>query len=214
MRSCTLRRGWTLLSPVTIILLTFLAVWPAASFADDFINLRFYPGEEPSRENRPSKLSPVTLSFTGTLYEPTEARFGDGRRLEPDEEFIVRVERANREGSKEEILALWDPNDRAEIAQDLDDPEMFSRNRLFYQSMVDSAFVLKVKYGAYILFLVQNTNKMLGPQMQVYPIRKTGSSYVLTNDLADDPMLEFFYFYYRERMQPLDGSEAEPQPTN
>ncbi len=208
MKSWTSRRGRTPHGLVTTALLTVLAAWPAAALAEEFINLRFYPGQEPSRENRPSKQGPITLSFSGKLYEPTQARFTGGARRTPDEEFIVRVDRANREGSKEDILALWDANDRAEIAQDLDDPEMFSRNRLYYQSMKDSAFVLKAQYGAYILFLVQSTNDLIGEQMQVYPIRRTGSGFVLTNELADDPMLEFLYYFYRERMQPLDGSAA------
>ncbi len=208
MRSSASRRGPAPLGLVMTALVTVLAAWPAAGQAEEFVNLRFYPGEEPSRENRPSRQGPITLSFSGNLYEPAQARFSGGAQRTPDEEFIIRVQRANREGSKEEILALWDPSERAEIAQDLDDSEMFSRNRLFYQSMKDSAFVLKARYGAYILFLVQNTNDLIGEQMQIYPVRRTGNGYVLTNELAEDPMVEFLYHFYRQRMQPLDGSGA------
>ncbi|MCP3935475.1 MAG: hypothetical protein GY708_08900, partial [Actinomycetia bacterium] len=187
-----------------------LAAWPAAGFADEFVNLRFYPGEEPVREDRPSKQSPITLSFVGKVYDPAEARFDSGARRTPDEEFIVRVDRVNREGSKEDILALWEPSERAEIAQDLDDPELFANNRLFYKKVKHSAFAFKAHYGPYIIFLVQNTNELIGEQMQIYPIRRTSNGYVLTNDLADDPMLEFFYHYHRERMQPLEQPEAAP----
>ena len=190
------------------VLVAALAAWPGAMLADDFVNLRFYPGQDPIREGRPSKQGPITLSFAGKLYEPGKVRLDNDAALDPDEKFIARVERANREGTKEEILALWDPKERAEIARDLDDPKMFSRNQLFYQSMKDSSFVLKARYGEYTLFLVQNDNELSGPQMQVYPIRRAGDGYMLTNDLADDPMLEFLYYYYRERMQPLNAPES------
>ena len=192
-------------------LATALAAWAATASAETFNNLRFYPGEEPTVESRPTKRHPVTLSFSGKVYEPA-LRFTEAARLTPDEKFILRVEQINREGSKEEILALWHPNEKAEIGQDLADPELFARNRLLYEHVKNSAFVLKVLYGPYVLFLVQNDNELAGKQMQIYPIRETESGYVLTNDLADDPMLEFLYFLYRKHIGQLDGPEPASPP--
>lgn len=208
-----MRHAMTRLIPTgpTLLLAMALAAWAPFTTAETFNNLRFYPGEEPTAENRPSKRYPITLSFSGRIYEP-ELRIDGATRLTPDEEFIRRVEQVNREGTREEILALWDPKEKAEIGRDLDDPALFNRNRMTYENRKSSAFVLKVRYGPYVLFLVQSENEMVGKQLQIYPIRETESDYVLTNDLADDPMLEFLYFLNRRRIGRLDGAETDGAP--
>jgi hypothetical protein len=167
--------------------------------ADTRIDVDFFPAQPDAEATRP-----VTFSFDGKLY-------GDGLwfsgvaghedTLEPDERFLLEVVRVNASGSPDEVVGLWAPGDREELRATVADAEMFGSNQAFFAKVADSAFLAKIAYGPYVVFMVRHTGSLMDDFVHMYPMVRQDDGYALTNVLQDDPVLRFLFFVYRERLE-------------
>jgi hypothetical protein len=149
------------------------------------------------------KTHPVTLSFDAHVYSGN-SRFQelakDPSQLTEDEKFLISVVQANTSGSGADIVALWEPNEREEVKQLVNDNELFVGNRAFYTKIQDSTLRAKIYYGSYILFFVEHSGEAFAPLIKEYPVKATGSGYYLTNALQSDPVFQYFVTVYSKTL--------------
>lgn len=155
------------------------------------IKVDLYPeGENP--------INPVTLRFSGRLYvdswwfdEVAKGSFSAG----DDEKFIMKVFDVNKNGTPQDILKLWAPSERESMKPDILDNNLFSLNRGYFNNIQYSAFMAKIQYGSYTIFLIQHTGPQIGNDINEYIIKKINNDYYQTNALQSDPL----YLYISQK---------------
>ncbi len=174
------------------ILLTLTAVPATAQSGEQRIEFR------PEGDAGP----PIVLSFQGELYDEShwfsqlEGRGGLGAA----EAFVIRVVNTGRDGEPEDVVALWSPEDEAEIRASVSDASLWQRNQLMSQQMADSALRAKVRYGPYTLMFVQHSADTFEDFVNVYPLLERDGRFYLTAALKADPLYRFFVQYYSSQL--------------
>lgn len=140
-----------------------------------------------------SKEYPLTLSFTGKIYPPgwTIADENDQRLQAPSDRFVAHAVSVNRNGSAEDLLSLWQPSERSGIASMVSDNALFSKNQAVYKQIKETEFLTRMRYGQYVVFLVQHSGPAVAKFVKTYVIKEVAGKYFLTNDLKDDLAVQF-----------------------
>jgi hypothetical protein len=157
-----------------------------AQAKDEQISVRFFPEDGSKTDN------PVSLIFKGKTY-PTNGWFDEitaAGTATPEEQFVINVVALNRSGSLSNIQSLWGTDEQDQIS-DLADSRMFAGNQAFFRRITGSAFLAKILYGDYIIFLVQHDVQGYGSMVKEYPLRKRSGKLFLTNRLVDDAVYMF-----------------------
>ncbi len=147
----------------------------------------------------------ITVTFEGKLYEGDwwlSSIANEKRPLQADEQLIVDYLGVNRSGTAEDVLTLWQPEEREEVAQMVLDPQIFEANRSLFVDMTDSAFVAKLRYGAYTLFFIQHDSRGVGSRINAYPVKEIDGAFYVTNELQADPVFQYFTTAYIKTLTP------------
>lgn len=105
-----------------------------------------------------------------------------------DERFVVQAVLLNTQGTQNDLLNIWLPDDRAEVNEVLADSDIFALNQSRYKSMKYSAFLGKIFYAEFVIFVVQHTFMDNTNLTKFYPIKYEQGKYYMTNKLSDDPV--------------------------
>ncbi len=138
--------------------------------------------------------NPVSLVFNGKIY--TESWWVDEIAkgifiTSDDEKFIIKVINTYQTGTSQDVLNLWAPAERDAMKSTISDAAMFAGSKSFYKKTQMSAFMVKVLYGSYTIFLIQHSGNEIGNTILEYPIVKIDNSYYLTNKLEADPIYTY-----------------------
>lgn len=152
------------------------------------VNFEFLP------ETAVSNINPVKVSFNGIMYADSWW-FSEvaANKFSPsvDELFIINAITQNRNGTLSNILNLWQEDEKQEINDLFSDKVAFDGNQGFYKKTNDSAFISKIAYGQYLIFIIQHTGAEIGNIIEDYPVVSSGGKYYLTNKLKDDLIYAF-----------------------
>lgn len=166
-----------------------------AQAQDEQVTVNFFP------ENGSKTGNPVTLILKGKTY-PTNGWFDEmtaARTAAPDEKFIIDAVSINRNGTITKVRSLWTPDEQDTSL--FSDPVVFNRNQSVFRHMTGSAFLAKILYGDYIIFLVQHDVEGYGTMVNEYPVKKSAGKFYLTNRLKDDPVFLYLSQKYSKTLQ-------------
>ena len=126
----------------------------------------------------------VSVSLPAILFkEPL--RIADVRSAEvhslDEVNTIVAYTKANIEGSAEEILSFWTPEERREKAELLNDSDMLKANREYHRENPGLTIVGVVFQDATASLLLERSHGVVG-----ITVRRIGEEYFLTDDPSDD----------------------------
>jgi hypothetical protein len=163
-------------------------VWSSLSYALDKISYEYYPSNVVTNDN------PIVVSFNGRIY--AESWWFDeveNNEFSPsaDESFVMLADSVNRNGGLNDLLQLWPPDERQEASDTFGDPSVLAGNQGYFRQLTNSAFLEKIAYGPYTIFLIEQSGTETGDVITEVPIIKDGSNYYLTNKLKSDPLFTF-----------------------
>lgn len=183
-----------ILLSLTVILI-FCCLGAQPSYAAD-LKVNFYPAGD-------KQVNPVSLLFKGKLY-PEGWWFDEVAKgvypASDDEKCMIKIFNTLKNGTQEEILNLWAPSERDAMKPDIFNANLFSGSRGYYKNIQYAAFMAKIEYGSYIIFLVQHTGPRIGDDINDYIIRKIDGNYYQTNDLKSDPVALYITQKYGETL--------------
>lgn len=162
---------------------------------DEQVTVKLFP------ENGSTTDNPVTMTFTGKTYT-TNGWFDEvtaAGTATPEEQFVINAVALNRNGSLANIQGLWGADEQDQISY-LSDSRQFAGNQAFFRRISASAFLAKILYGDYIIFLIQHDVKGYGSMVKEYPLRKSSGKLFLTNRLVDDAVYMFASLNYSKTL--------------
>jgi hypothetical protein len=186
-----------------LVIMFALAPLGSASYADT-LTLTVSP------QNSTVTLNPATIALNGMLYANSiwlEDVTAGTTQAAADETFIARVVAKNQTGTQTDVLNTWNPDEQAKMGTYINDTNLFAANQAFYKTIKNSAFLAKVSYGEYIVFLVQHTMQDATNISKMYPIKLVNGVYYMTNLLSNDPI----YVYYMPNISKLISFKTKPQ---
>lgn len=169
------------------------AVTTCANAQDVSITVNLYP------DNNPSSGNPVVVRLNGKVYTEDiwfDAVVSSQIKLAEDEAFIVSVLTTYQKGTATDVLDLWHPDERVGIRPYAEDPEKFAKTKSYATAIKQAAFLAKIYYGAYEIFLIQISGPSIGNIIKEYSIIKAGGRFYLTNKLRDDPVFLYITTKY------------------
>jgi len=182
------------------LMFLFVNIFPVDSEGaeDTKITIQLYT------EGDSQTINPVSLMFNGKVY--TESWWFDEVVkntfiASDDEKFILKVVETNQKGTPQDVLNLWSPSEQDQMKSIIFDADAFAGNQGFYKRIQSSAFMAKILYGSYIIFLIQHTGNEIGNLIHEYPIIKVDNNYYLTNKLQSDPMFLFITEKYSKTLK-------------
>jgi hypothetical protein len=146
---------------------------------------------------------PLVFSFHGReLEEPLWLISTDKELppLAPGEEFLRSVIETNGAGTPEDLLALWNPEERPAVFAELSDEQAFAMNRSFYRSLEQAGILAELHYGTFTIFVVVHAGATIEEHIQLYPVLRSAEGYFLSNQLQEDPVLQFVFLVYEDRL--------------
>jgi hypothetical protein len=179
-----------------VFIVTHIFLVISESAEDTKITVELYPQGDTT--------NPISLIFNGKVY--TESWWFDEVVkntfiASDDEKFIINVVETNQKGTPEDVLTLWSPAERDQMKSIIFDTDAFAGNQGFYKRIQSSAFMAKILYGSYIIFLIQHTGNEIGNLIHEYPTLKVDNNYYLTNKLQSDPMFLFMTEKYSKTLK-------------
>lgn len=173
-----------------LVVCLILSTYSMSAMAAEKILFDLFPEGE--------NINPVSLAFTGKVY--TESWWFDevSKGIYPaadDEKFIIKIVDTNLSGTPQDVLNLWAPAEREEMKSLIFDTNIFANNRAFAKKVQASAFMVKILYGNYTIFLVQDSGTTIGDLITTYTLKKVDNSYYQTNLLEADPV----YIYITQK---------------
>ncbi len=166
-----------------------------AQAKDEQITVRFLPDNGPKTDN------PVILTLKGKTY-PTNGWFDEMTAegtIAPEEKFVIDAVAINRNGTMAKVRSLWTP-DEQNSTHLFSDADVFGRSQSFFRRITRSAFLAKILYGDYIIFLVQHDVEGYGTTVHKYPVKKLDGKFYLTNRLKDDPVFLYLSEKYAKSL--------------
>ncbi len=106
-----------------------------------------------------TEINPTIIRLNGKIYTDTiwiDDIITGKVQAESDENFIARVLTVNQSGSAADVLSTWNPDERTQMSTYINKPELFVVNKNWNKSIKYSAFLAKVLYGEYTVFVVQH----------------------------------------------------------
>jgi len=193
------------LSARVVVLLAAAACMPALSLeslaqppsGEETVTVEFRPMGAESGDH------PFVFSFHGKQLErplwliPADK---EGPPLTPGEEFLRSVIETNGTGAPEDLVALWNPEERPAVLAELGDEQAFARNRSFYRNVERAGILAELRYGDFTVFVVVHSGVAIEDHVQLYPVLRSGEGYFLSNRLQDDPVLQFVFLVYEDRL--------------
>ena len=162
----------------------------------DRITVDLYPAGELE------KVNPVTLSFSGKVYENLVLSDSPEKpNLSEDEKFLAKAIAINKSGTLEDVLSIWSPSERPSIRKVAEDPKIFEANRKFYSTIEKSSLKAKILYGTYTIYIVNHSDRVSGERLKEYPVKKVDGQYFLTNALSEDPVFQYITTKYMKKLR-------------
>lgn len=144
--------------------------------------------------------NPVTLSMKGKNY-PTDAWFNEmvrSGKATPDEKFVMDAVTINTNGTLSDVRKLWTTDEQN--TSFFSDPSVFARSQAFLRRITGAAFLAKIRYGNYLIFLVQADVEGYGSVVNRFPVKKQNGRFYITNELGDDPVFIYFLEKYEKSL--------------
>lgn len=184
-----------LISSVFTNFLLLLLLTTSAVGSDKQVTVLLYP------ENDIPQINPVTLTLKGKTYgaEGWFDRIPPGAAT-PGEKVIVDAINALKHGTWQEVLKGWAPDEQDEEKRYLDNAEGFRKSQSYAKTITASAFLAKVIYGHYEIFVVQHEIGGEGSKIRVYPTINNNGRYFLTNLLKSDPVYQYISYAYAKSL--------------
>ncbi len=127
------------------------------------------------------------------------------------ERFLVRMLQANGQGTPEEVLALWSPEDRPEVRTLVSNEVLFNQNQRFFRNLSEAGLHMKVYYGAYVIFFVQYHSPGEVDSIQALPITRQGDEYFMTQALKADPVFAYLTTAYAKQLPIEERANSHEQ---
>lgn len=176
--------------------LTPMSVAQPAS-GSNVVSVKFHPAITKDQGH------PLVFSFHGKQNDPPLWFLptpSSGPTLSDSESFLRTVFETNRSGTSENVLALWNPEERPDIFVKVNDAGSFAKNQAFYGEVKRAAILAELLYGDYTIFVVLHSGDLIEDYVQPYPVLRSNDGFFLTNGLEDDPMLQWIYLVYEDKL--------------
>ncbi|MFZ4858386.1 MAG: hypothetical protein ACOYL3_18525 [Desulfuromonadaceae bacterium] len=191
-RICTNRVG----TIVLFCLLTLAFVPLTAKGEDVSISVEFYP-------NNVVTGAPVSVTLKGKIYTGS-SWFDELAKIpgafSPDEIFITNYVAANANGTASDIISSWEPDEKESISVKVSDSQMFTKNQTYFKRLTGSAFLARILYGEFSIFLVQHVAGQDNTDIHAYPVRMVAGKYYMTNKLSSDPVFLYIVQKYKNTL--------------
>lgn len=102
--------------------------------------------------------------------------------------FFHRLYEANRNGTKQDVLAIWNPAERKEIDKSVD-AKSVQENKARFQALTDMRLKMIIEYSSYYICYVEMTFEGEKSFVMKFPVLRHENNLYLTNKLNGD------YFY-------------------
>ncbi len=142
-------------------------------------------------ENEANSSKKVEFQFDGKVFDPPLDLFSKKEVKQPEArkiyDFFKRFYDVNKNGTKQDVLALWAPNERPQLEKDITE-EMFANNRARFNAVTAMRVKMVIEYGNYYICYIG----MEFPGHKVvmkYPLLISDKELFLSNKLNGD------YFY-------------------
>lgn len=154
-------------------------------------NVQAFPQQKLTFANETNKAMPVEFVFSGAKLSPSLDLLAQGvvkdTELRPIQQFLQRMYKVNNEGGREDILAIWNPDERAGVKAEMTD-ELFNANRERFKAIAGMRLKMVMEYGSFYINFVEvdfGSSKMV----MKFPLTRVNGELYLTNRLNGD------YFY-------------------
>lgn len=172
--------------PISLLCLLFICMISGVTKADNStMSFDIYPRNSNANNN------PAILTLNGKKYVDNlwfDNISSNSTSVSDEEKFIVKVVNTNQQGTQDDVLNLWLPDDRTDMSTIISDADIFSLNQSKYKDIKYSVFLGRLDYGDYTVFVVQHILSDNTNLVKLYPIKYLDGSYYLTNELSDDPV--------------------------
>lgn len=106
-----------------------------------------------------------------------------------DEVFLRRSLEVGRNGSLEDLLALWAPGERDQVRSFFAEGSTFEQNRATFRGMTASRLRLRMAYGHYVLYFLEHVLANGRSFLQGYTTLRNEQGMFFTNRLQSDQTL-------------------------
>ncbi len=160
------------------------------------VQIEFEPESSPEEK--------VYFQFRGKLYEEGDTFVGLTQKsingevtLLKIEKFLMDLVEVNKNGIPEDIVELWNKEERENISERMKNANVLKANSAYFKNIHSSQFLGIIRYGNYYLGCVaHHLNGLDAAIPTVYPMLQIESKYYLTNELTED-------YFYTHLIDPL-----------
>jgi len=179
------------------LLMVLLMAMPRPSVASlGNVRVEFFPlvGEQ---------TNPIVADYIGKLYTPPLSL--DGTRAEqlelPAERLLLHMMNTIRRGSLSDFIALWDPDDQAELKRYYQSQQgLWKKLQSHYNKIPDQRLVNLMHYGNYVMVQVLKLPPRLEPFVSTVVLKRTRNGLRLSNDLEGDAVHAYFATEFATRL--------------
>ncbi|MBA3065845.1 hypothetical protein FP828_05095 [bacterium] len=150
------------------------------------VNLIFYAEDNKGRE---IKENPVSLSYNSVPYPPDHSIFLKENKINDEESaFFYKVVETFRKGSDEELLHIWHPDDRENIAEQLSSEKQniltnITQFRWYFKKVEDIYIVDKIFSSDGVIIYYEPIIKEKRAPLQTIIFKKSNHNYFLAADI-------------------------------
>ncbi len=143
--------------------------------------------------------NPVIRSLKGKTYL-TNGWFDEMATgsLSSDEKFLIDAVKVNTNGKLSDVKKLWTLDEQN--TSFFSDPKVFARSQSIFKRITSAAFLAKIIYGNYVIFIVQFNVEGYGTMVNQYPLKKQGGKFYFTNELMKDPVYHYLHDKYAKTL--------------
>lgn len=133
-----------------------------------------------------SEKNSVSLSFNGAIFDSDNAPLISESSSNEINVFIYKIIQANKNKSPEEILKLWQPEDKNEIKSLMSNAKYLERNSAFFRNIKNSRLMGYIEYGDFIICYIEHDVKgMSSLYLKSYSIIIDNNKLFQTNKLSN-----------------------------
>lgn len=177
------------------LLLPGLTTFSSAAEGNKTIQIKLYPEGQHT--------NPVVLLVSGERYQDKPlipVPLKQYPEMPGDIKFLSKLISTNANGSVEDVLHLWAPQERESVRKMASDPTLFEGNRNFYRRIIASRLLATIYYGSYEILFVQHTIQKR-TMVKDYPVKRVNGVLVNTNALQADPVFVYLSTKYAKMLQ-------------
>ena len=163
------------------------------------VDLVFYAKDDKGRE---IKENPVILSYDSAPYPPDHSIFSEKSRVNDEEAaFFYQAVETFRKGSNEEILHIWHPDNRADIAEQLGDEKQniltnITQFRWYFKKVEDIYIVDKIFSSDGVIIYYEPIIKEKRFPLQTIIFKKSTHDYFLAAYISEYSTTELLQSKY------------------